>query len=313
MLSLNDIGDSLPIARIEGGKNNGKTLYLYDQNKIDEEKQKKIKPLVDYDDIYNLVNSNKKNNRISVLSREKIKKSLEDEDDEIEENLKKDYEDIKNKLLKKASKEIHLVDGKFEPYPNVDLNRAVYFLAGASGSGKTYFCSMMIKHYRKLNPKIPIYIFSRIEEDEVLDVFNPVRIIINEELLEDPIDPIKELHDSICVFDDIDTITDKKLCKYVQLLRDQCLQEGRHANITVFCMSHILLNYKLTTMCIHESHYVVVYRGTGQNHITSYMKNKLGWQSDIIKKICKSNSRWMMIYKNFPQYVITEHDAYVIE
>ena len=46
-------------------------------------------------------------------------------------------------------------------------------------------------------------------DDESLDSVKPLRIQLDESLIEDPID-IKEFADSVVLFDDIDVIPDKK-------------------------------------------------------------------------------------------------------
>jgi hypothetical protein len=54
-----------------------------------------------------------------------------------------------------------------------------------------------------------IYLFSSINHDRVLDRHDPTRIILDNDLLTDPIEP-EELENSLVIFDDTDTIRDSK-------------------------------------------------------------------------------------------------------
>jgi len=55
-------------------------------------------------------------------------------------------------------------------------------------------------------------LFSRLDDDEVLDAIpNLVRIPLDEELVEEPIDIQKELHNCLVILDDCDTVQNKKV------------------------------------------------------------------------------------------------------
>ena len=62
----------------------------------------------------------------------------------------------------------------------------------------------------KKNKDKEIYMFSSLKEDPSLDSVKPKRFTIDETLWKDPIEA-EELKDSVCIFDDIDVISDRKI------------------------------------------------------------------------------------------------------
>ena len=149
-------------------------------------------------------------------------------------------------------------------------------------------------------------------EDEVLDKFNPTRIQINEELLENPIQP-EELQNSLVIFDDIDTIPDKKLNEAVRSLRDDLLETGRSYNIYMCNTSHQLMNYKHTRTLLNESTAVTFFPKSGSSyHIKRFLKEYCGLEKKQIQKILELPSRWVTINKVYPCFILYEKGAFLL-
>ena len=72
--------------------------------------------------------------------------------------------------------------------------------------------------------------FSSLPSDESLDKIKPKRIKLDEKRYTDPI-KVDELRESICIFDDIDVISEKKVRKAVYDVLNQVLEIGRHYKI----------------------------------------------------------------------------------
>ena len=91
------------------------------------------------------------------------------------------------------------------------------YVPAPSGSGKSTFIGMYLTELRKKYKKRPIYIFSRVEEDAPLDKFkNTFRIPLNRKTFEEEPLEIENFKNGILIFDDIDTILDKPLVKYIR-------------------------------------------------------------------------------------------------
>lgn len=223
-------------------------------------------------------------------------------DQDVNENLvdistDKDMDDLFNNL------EINY--GLVEPIPNTKVDRESIFIAGPAGSGKSYFSGRYMDQYHKKYPDNPIVIFSRKSEDPAIDNYewDPIRIQLDEEYLYDPV-LLEDLENTCVLFDDIDTFP-KDIRESVQHLRDDILEVGRSFHITTICTSHQLMNYKSTRVLLNEATQVVFFPKSGsQYHIKRFLKVYCGLDKDQIKDIINLPSRWIMINKSYPMYVM---------
>ena len=222
-------------------------------------------------------------------------------------------DDIK---IKSAFENMHLDEGKFQQIPNFNADkdniREILMVTGPSGSGKsTYICNYL-KEYKKQYKNNPIYLFSTLKSDKSLDKMKPQRINISESLLEDPI-VLDDLKDSICIFDDIEAIKDKKVRKYVFDLMDEIATTGRHTNTSLINANHIATNNKDTKTMLSESQVIVYFPNAGSVHGINYLlKEYVGIDKDVIKMIKKSKSRWCAIFRQYPQVIMLERDIFTL-
>ena len=215
--------------------------------------------------------------------------------------VEQDHEDIK--LTKKV----------FTPryfqfagdYPNRIL------ISGASLSGKSYFASMLIRRYKKQYKDNDVIVFSKLDDDPVLDKYKPTRIELSEDLIEDPIE-LEELHDSLVIFDDIDSLTNKDVRKAVHNLRDRIFATGRHENIACITTSQILLKGKESQQSLENANLVVLFPIASRGQVHAFLKDKMHFEKEIIQKICKLRTRWVMIHKACPYFVLYETGFFFI-
>lgn len=210
---------------------------------------------------------------------------------------------------------------KFEPVLDSD-GRSITYICGASGSGKSTLARSMIDKFHILFPNSPIYMFSRLTKDPAFDDLESkqilTRIPINNELVQNPVDIIKDIEQwSMVIFDDIDTIADKKQLTALNNIKSQILEIGRHKNIYLIVTSHLINSgdrNATRTMMNEMSSLVIFPRGGGSAYQQRYaLKNYLGMNNKHIDEILDtSDSRWVLISKNYPQYVLTEKQCYVI-
>ena len=81
--------------------------------------------------------------------------------------------------------------------------------------------------------------FSSLPSDESLDKIKPKRVRLDASIHTDPID-VEE--DSVCIFDDIDVIADRKIREGVYNILNQVLEIGRHYKITCVVTNHLPTN-----------------------------------------------------------------------
>ena len=250
---------------------------------------------------------------ISVTEEEKNTGGSYYSDSEDEFYSDDDYEDdINDKFF-----DLH-GQGKLVPVPSVDT-RQVTYIAGPSGSGKSTYASEQAMKYRKLFPKNPIYIFSRLDNDSAFDSkFSPppIRVKINESLITNPIDITKQIKGgALVIFDDVDTIPDEKIRKAVVKLENDILEVGRHQNVYIICTSHLINgnDKKFSRTILNEAHTVTVFPKSGSSYQINYMlKNYMGCNKKQIDHILSLPSRWVTVIKGYPQAIIHEGGCFLL-
>ena len=209
-----------------------------------------------------------------------------------------------------ASKDVELESGAFELLPSPDpKKREVWYIAGASGSGKSYIARGLGEYYQKLFPERHVYLISKLAEDSgTLDKMKPPPKRINIQSLIDDFPDLDEFKNCMVIFDDYDTFTGPAE-KVVHKLIDDLATMGRHTNTTMLCLSHYLTNYKKTRLLLNEATHIVVYPMATSYHALSYLlKTHIGMTKDDIRDL-KKMGRWVCIYKHFPQYLISQTHA----
>lgn len=212
-------------------------------------------------------------------------------------------------------------NSNFEPLIDPD-SRNITYICGASGSGKSTLARSLIEKFNIIFPNSPIYIFSRLNSDPAFDDLEKkkiiIRIPINENFLEKTIDVNEDIEkNSMVVFDDIDTINDKKILNVLNNIKMQILEVGRHNNIYFICTSHLINgnDRNSTRTMMNEMHSLVIFpKGGGSAYQQKYaLKNYLGLNNKEINKIINTkDSRWVLLSKNYPQYVLTQKKCYLI-
>jgi Cdc6-like AAA superfamily ATPase len=201
---------------------------------------------------------------------------------------------------------------KFQQIPDIETERQIGFITGASGSGKSTYIKKYVMQYKKAFKKNPIYLFSALKEDESLDEVKPSRIKIDDDLVSNPID-IEEFKNSMVIFDDIDVIRDKKQREAVYDILNQVLEVGRHHNISCWVANHLPTAGKDTRRILNEAHFIVYFPHSGSARQLNYLlQDYIGLDKKDIKKLKNSKSRWATIFKNYPMIAMTEKDIFII-
>lgn len=208
-------------------------------------------------------------------------------------------------------KDLILKEGKFQHIPNPDLNREVLYICGPSGSGKSTYTKNFITEWKKLHKTYDVFLISPFKEDPSIDALKPKRVKLDESLIDDPI-LCEHLKDSCIIFDDIDSISDKAVRKAVYKLLFECLEIGRHYNITVVQTNHILCAGNDTKRILNECHHITFFPHSGSKKTIEYLcKNYGGLDRKDISKIKKLKSRWATIHRNYPISISTENGIFI--
>lgn len=318
MLSFIKNKSSIPISTIYGGQYDNKTLYLSDEiiknNVIEQNPMDYIDESIFYDkqsrrkvkasDINNIVRALEKNK--DVIGNEKLVKLFEKSKKKIENNL---------------SKEIILQSGEMQFLPSQknpkgEVQRHVIYISGMSGSGKSTWIGNYMLEYNIMYPKNEIFVFSRLSEEKAFEkVKNLKRITLDDDFLdandEDPFTS-EDFKNTLVIFDDVDTLHDEKIKKIVINLRDDLLETGRRYNINMCITNHIILNYNKTRTLINEATHYVFFKGVNKMMLTRFLKEYIGISSkDDLNKIFTLPSRWTLISKTYPSYIMYSSGAFI--
>jgi hypothetical protein len=302
-----------PIAIVKGGEEDGNLLYLHEDSPDGSKPKKSSKKghAINANTYATELRTVKPQERVRLMARleEARDKGLEPDQLIGETALGKQlYERILSDET--ASKEVTLESGAFELLPSADpKKRDVFYIAGASGSGKSYIAKGLGEYYQKLFPDRSVYLISKLAEDAgTLDKMKPPAKRINIQSLIDDFPNLDEFKNCMVIFDDYDTFTGPAE-KIVHKLIDDLATMGRHTNTTMLCLSHYLTNYKKTRLLLNEATHIVVYPMATSFHALNYLlKTHVGMTKDDIRDL-KKMGRWICIFKNFPQYIVSATHA----
>jgi energy-coupling factor transporter ATP-binding protein EcfA2 len=198
-------------------------------------------------------------------------------------------------------------DSKFQHVPDTTKEREILYITGPSGSGKSTYTRKYLEQYKKKFKNRPIYLFSSLPSDESLDKVQPKRIKLDEAIHTDPI-AVEELKESICIFDDIDVISDKKIREGVYTILNQVLEIGRHYKIHCVVTNHLPTNGKDTRRILNEAHTVTYFPHSAGGKIKYMLEEYVGLDKKQIAYVKRQNSRACTIFKNYPQCYLLEHE-----
>jgi Cdc6-like AAA superfamily ATPase len=286
-----------PFVIIRGGSCNNKIIRIHDGTENDNE---------DYQI------GMKKLKHLDPMHLQMLEDAIDNEDPSyLSGKILQMYNKVKNNG--DLGKHFHDDNGIFSIIPTDDPNqRDSIYITGPSGSGKSYFVSNFISEYKKRYPKREVILFSAKDEDPALDKYKPGRIKLTDEMAEDPID-LKELENTLVVFDDIDQIGNKKIQDAVWNLRDRILEVGRSLQISICTVAHQITNYKASRICLNEADYVVFFPQSGARfQINYFLKNYAGMDKEQIDGIKKLKSRAVILKKTYPMCLVYQNGCYII-
>lgn len=307
-----------PIAIIKGGKYNGEIIHIYDEyieNGTRKTRKRKAKKMPDnrmllLDDVF-FKKLMKGNGKISIIEKEKLRRAIQKNKEPADERLSLFYKKAQEMLKKKENREIIIYDGEIVPIPNPKGRECIY-VAGPSGSGKSYWCGKYGKQYKKLFKKSDVVVLSRLDDDKPLDDLKPLRVPLDQGIIDEPISP-EEVSNALVIFDDTDTVPDKKIYAAVEAFKNDLLETGRHHNVYVVITSHLINNFRSTRRVLNEAHSIVIYPSSGSSYQIKYCLEKyFGISKEDIARILKLPSRHVQIFKGYPQTVMYQTGVYLL-
>lgn len=201
--------------------------------------------------------------------------------------------------------------GKLIPIPMIESSRIAVF--GPSGVGKSTWISKFMKKYIEYYPKNHIYVFSpKLDDPAYKDIKQLDYVKLDDGVVDEPLD-CDEFKDSMCVFDDIESITDKHINNAITKFRNQCLEIGRAPyNITTICVHHVILASEKTKIILNECDEVVLFPKSNFSQIESLCRRYYGFTRDQIAYLRDVPSRYAVIKRSYPTTILSENAIKVL-
>jgi len=308
-LSFDKVRGAKPISIVVGGADDGKVLYIH----ADDHKGSKPKMEINPQTYATELRDVKPADRVKLINRlqEAHNKGLVPDQLVGETSLGKS---LYERILADANKATTIdlpEDSVFQILPSPDPEkREVFYIAGASGSGKSYIAKGIAECYKKLFPDREIYLVSKLGEDSTLDALSFLNRVNIQSFIDD-YPELDEFQDCLVIFDDYDTLTGNAE-KVVGKLIDDLATMGRHTNTTMLCLSHYLTNYKKTRLLLNEATHIIVYPMATSFHALGYLlKTHIGMTKDDCRDL-KKMGRWVCVYKHYPQWLCSQKHARVL-
>lgn len=253
-----------------------------------------------------LINSENKNNKIIGKIYKSKTNTLKNS------NINVYFSDNDNGKIKEIQME---KNEKFSITMSSNLIDSLFVVA-PRGTGKTTILSNIARQH-----KGHIYLFSRFdigdklgEEPAFMGIKN-IKKIDCYDLFEsnnnEPID-IKEFSNSMVIMDDIQTLKDKKVVKFMNRLRDEILESGRKMNILLLVSEHLLLNHKENAYPLLESKAIIISPMGNNVQNKFFLRQYCCLDNILINELLESGTRFITVIKSIPKILITDNNISII-
>jgi hypothetical protein len=203
------------------------------------------------------------------------------------------------------------------PRPIKEKERSVLFIAGESGAGKSYFVREYAKEYKKMFSNNPIYLISYLDRDETLDSYKEITRLncFNDQFLNDAPDLNleTEFSNSLVIFDDVDSITEKKIKTIIYGLLNKMLRIGRHYNLSVAYLGHELYASHELKGILNESHSITFFpKFLNYKKLKYLLEEYFGLNKEQVQKIRTIKDRNVTYIKGADKVIVSDTKAFIL-
>ena len=221
----------------------------------------------------------------------------------------------KTKIIMDTKPSILLpLGGQLRKIPLSIQEHEIILITGPPKCGKTYWINDQVKLYRAMYDKFKVFLFTRHEHDETLekDKSNYIHIPITDDMVSDPF-KIEDFSNSLVIFDDIESSEYPKATSKAYALLDDLCKNGRHYNtIVMFCNQECRMGKKTKPILSTVTSYVIFPKACEQYQTKNLLKEHMGMTSSQIDKVLSLKSRWAMLSRQAPQYIMYEGGVYML-
>lgn len=167
-------------------------------------------------------------------------------------------------------------------------------------------------------PKNPIYLISYLDKDATLDAYKEIIRIdaFNHGFLDEcmELDLEVEFSDSFVIFDDIDSVTSKKMKEKIYGLLNKMLRIGRHYNISVAYLGHELYHSNELKSILNESMTITFFpKFLNFKKLKYLLEVYLGLSKEQIKRIRSIKDRSVTFIKGSDKIILSDTQCFILE
>jgi hypothetical protein len=160
-------------------------------------------------------------------------------------------------------------------------------------------------------------LISYLDQDETLDAFKKIiRLdISNPEFLDSVMDfDLEEFSKSFIIFDDIDSIHNKKVKNILYGFLNKLLRLGRHYSISVAYLGHELYSSHDLKLILNESMYITWFpKYLNYKKVRYLCQEYFGLNKSDLEKIGNiKNTRSITYVKGYPKLIITDNQVFIL-
>lgn len=171
------------------------------------------------------------------------------------------------------------------------------FIAGATGSGKSWFAKEMLLYDTK---RRPIYLMTDLENEDV----SLRRLMARGRLHK--FSEWEGQSNSICLFDDVHN-------KEVLDQRDIILEQGRHHGIVAVVVTHQLRDWKATKVPLLDSRWIVMFPLSNRELVNDFLYRVAGlpvYKRNVLLNLVDLKKRHLFVHKFSPNLIGTGSFVY---
>lgn len=254
-------------------------------------------------------------NRFTEQQLDELEDALKTGFEPDDEFMKEVFYEALDEIQKIKRKGIRLNNGKFERQLDHDIQERIY-VAGASGSGKTYYSTKLIKqylsHHKKHKRENDFVLVSGVAPSDDLMEMLPYELDPQEIAMEGLDSSV--ITDSIILFDDVLSLPNQQVKKSLINCLNNLLETNRHTNTTVITINHLLTDAHNTRKILNECTSVVFFpNGSSKYSITKYLSTYENMDADLIRRIVNLPSRSVTLIKNHqPNIILHDKGAFFV-
>jgi len=206
---------------------------------------------------------------------------------------------------------ISITQGIIQKLPLDD--HEIIFITGPPKCGKTYWMNEYVKLYKKIFGG-RVIIFSMHKQDPTLskDIENYILVDVTDDLLNEKFE-LKDLANSLVIFDDINSSKFPKATKYLLNLMEDISCNGRHHSINLIYINQECRAGQITKKILTMFTALVIFPSSGETYqCEKLLKEYCGMNKSRLSRIMAMDTRWVMFSRPKPQYIITEKSVSIL-